>query len=151
MVLALGGPGSHIYRLVLLLHVLAFIVAFAPAAAHSLQLAQSKGSPARRELLGFMARNSSRVYGPALIAVGLFGILLVLVSDGVWAFSQGWVSAAFAVWVVMNGVLHAVLIPGERRVAGGDEDATKRVDLGGQLLTLLILVMLYLMIWKPGL
>src|SRR5690606_8084768 len=50
MVLAFGGPGSGIYRLLFALHILAIVVAFTPAAAHSLQLAQSKASPSRREM-----------------------------------------------------------------------------------------------------
>jgi hypothetical protein len=44
-----------------------------------------------------------------------------------------------------------VILPGERRQAAGDAAAAKRVELGGTLATLLFLVLLYLMIWKPGL
>lgn len=150
MIVAVGGPGSSLYKFIYLLHILTIIVAFAPAAAHPLLVAQSTGSPARPALLGYLYRNTNRVYGPALVAVGLVGIALILVSDGVWAFSQGWVTGAFVVWIAMNGVLHGLLRPAEGRLAGGDEGALRRVELGGQLLTVLLLVMLVLMIWKPG-
>ncbi len=151
MVVAFGGPGSAVYRVLFLLHILSLVVAFAPMVSHTLLLAQTRRSPLRRELVQLLADHTTRVYGPALIAVGLFGIMLVVTSDGLWAFAQGWVSAAVLVWVAMNAVLHGVLRPAERRLAEGDEVAGTRVDFGSQVLTVLLLLMLYLMIWKPGL
>ena len=108
------------------------------------------GRHARQQLLGFLATNSKLIYGPALIAAGAFGILLIVVSDEAWEFSQGWVSFAFLVWIAMNGVLHALLLPAERKLADGDEASRSRADLGGQIITVLFIVMLWLMIWKPG-
>jgi len=58
---------------------------------------------------------------------------------------------ALLVWIAMNGVVHGVIVPAERKVGAGDVEAMKRLDLGGGLVTLLFAVMLYLMIWKPGL
>jgi hypothetical protein len=43
-----------------------------------------------------------------------------------------------------------MLLPAERAVAGGDETAAKKVDTGSIILTGLLLVMLYLMVFKPG-
>jgi hypothetical protein len=152
MLLAFGGLGSGVYRLLFLLHIVALLVAFAPAVAHPLQAAQAKSveGTARRSMLGFMASNSQRVYGPALVLVGLFGVLMVGSSDGAWSFSNTWVWLALLVWIVMNGVLHALLIPAERRYARGDQAAERQVATGGQILTVLFLLMLFLMIWKPG-
>ena len=42
------------------------------------------------------------------------------------------------------------MLPGERKMAEGDLSAEKKVEVGGQVITVLTLVMLYLMIWKPG-
>jgi hypothetical protein len=42
-------------------------------------------------------------------------------------------------------------VPGERAMAAGDLSAETKVAMGGQIITVLTLVMLYLMIWKPGL
>jgi hypothetical protein len=61
------------------------------------------------------------------------------------------VNLAMVVWIAMNGVVHALIVPGERKLAAGDADAEKRLDLGGMIITILFLVMLYLMIWKHGL
>jgi hypothetical protein len=43
-----------------------------------------------------------------------------------------------------------MLIPAERRYARGDQAAERQVATGGQILTVLFLLMLFLMIWKPG-
>jgi hypothetical protein len=42
------------------------------------------------------------------------------------------------------------LLPAERAVAEGDESASSKVDTAGIILTLMLLVMLYLMVFKPG-
>ena len=128
------------------------MVAFAPAFAHPLIERQTRSldAPSRGVVLGFLAQNSRRVYAPALILVGLFGFGLQGMSDGAWKFSQTWLWLAAVVWVAMNGVLHAMLLPGEKALASGDEAARKRVDTGGMIITLLLIVMLYLMVFKPG-
>lgn len=147
-----AAVGDDLYNVILALHVVSFVIAFAPAIAHPVMNLQSRSaSPeARSAILGFIAQNGRRIYAPALIVTGGLGILLVLVSDDVWEFSQGWVSAAFAVWIAMNGILHAVLLPAERKLAEGDATAEKRVEIAGMVLTVLFLVMVVLMIWKPG-
>jgi hypothetical protein len=107
-------------------------------------------------LAGGVLFNNRRIHAPALILAGFFGILLVAVSpeiaDGrLWEFSQVWVSLAFLVWIGMNGVLHAVQIPAQRRIAAGDRTAQHRLDLADAILAVLFVIMLVLMIWKPGL
>jgi uncharacterized membrane protein len=98
-----------------------------------------------------MALNTKRVYFPALVLTAAFGIGLVLVSDDAWGFDQAWVSLSFLVWIALCGVVSGIIMPGERKVGGGDVSAMKQVAMGGQIATVLLLVMLYLMIWKPGL
>ena len=85
-----------------------------------------------------------------MILVGLLGFGLQGMSDGVWEFGQTWLWLAVIVWVAMNGVLHGLLLPAERALAAGDESATKRVDTGGMVFTVLLVVMLWLMVFKPG-
>jgi type II secretory pathway component PulM len=43
-----------------------------------------------------------------------------------------------------------MMVPAERQLAQGNESAERRANLGANLLSLLFLIMLYLMIWKPG-
>jgi uncharacterized membrane protein len=150
MVLAAFGDG--LYKLLYLGHIVAFLVAFAPAVIHPILAAQAKGDgpDTLPRLSGHMAANGRRIHLPALVAVGGLGLAMVLVSDEVWGFDQAWVSLAFLVWLAIGGVVTAILLPAERRLAGGDLAAEKQVAVGGQITTLLLLAMLYLMIWKPG-
>jgi hypothetical protein len=139
-------------NILLLLHIASVVVAFAPASVHPLLGRQfgKDGPPALQRFSAFAAQNSQRVYAPALLLAGLFGLGLVMESDYI-DFDQTWVSLAVLVWVAMNGIVHGVIVPGERKVGAGDTEAMKRLDLGGGLVTILFVVMLYLMIWKPGL
>jgi len=145
------------YRILLLLHILTAFAAFAPAFVHPFLGEQSKAldGTGRATVFGFMVRNGRRIYAPALIVTGLLGFgLPALSKDGdnaVFELSQGWMIAAIVVWLIMNGVLHAVIIPGERAVSEGDTEAESRISAGMGAISLLLVVMLYLMIWKPGL
>jgi len=140
------------YNIMLFVHILTAFVAFAPAFVHPLLGNQSKQLPAaeRNKLLGMIAGNGRRVYAPALILTGLLGFGLQGLSDSVIEFGQTWFWLAIVVWLAMNGVLHAVLLPAERAAADGDESAESKISAGGGVLTVLLLVMLYLMVFKPG-
>jgi uncharacterized membrane protein len=141
------------YNVMLFLHILTALVAFAPAFVHPLLTRQSKALDGtdRGKVVGMMAGNGRRIYAPALIITGLFGFAMQGMSDGVIEFSQTWFWLAIVLWLGMNGVLHAMLLPAERALAGGDETAAKKVDTAGIVITVLLLVMLYLMVFQPGL
>jgi uncharacterized membrane protein len=150
MVLAAFGDG--VYKLLYLGHIVALLVAFAPAVIHPLLSAQAKGrgEASLVELTGSLAANGRRLHFPALVVLGGLGLGLVIVGDNVWGFDQAWVSLALLVWLAMCGVVSGLLLPAERKLAAGDLAAERQVALGGQITTVLLLVMLYLMIWKPG-
>jgi len=80
----------------------------------------------------------------------VFGILMVVLSDEVWEFSDAWISGAFLVWFALLGVLFGLLVPAERKAAAGDAGAARKVSMFGGFIHLLLVVMLYLMIFKPG-
>jgi uncharacterized membrane protein len=144
--------GSTAYNVMLLLHILTALVAFAPAFTHPFLAGQMKDSPdSRRTMLGFMAGNGRRIYAPALILTGLLGFGLSGMSDGIYALSQTWLLAAIVIWIGMNGVLHAVMLPAEKALAAGDDSAESRMGIGGAILTVGLVVMIYLMVFKPGL
>lgn len=150
MIAAYRGTG---YNVMLFLHILTAFAAFAPAFVHPLLTNQTKALDAtnRGKVVGMIAGNGRRIYAPALIITGLFGFAMQGMSDGVIEFGQTWFWLAIVVWLAMNGVLHAMLLPGERALAGGDETAAKKVDTAGIVITVLLLVMLYLMVFQPGL
>jgi uncharacterized membrane protein len=125
------------FRIFFLLHMLSVIVAFAPAV-----IAVLPGG--RDGALGMIDRAGRQVYSPALILAGFFGIMLIVTSDEAFEFSDTFVSLAFVVWIAMNGVFHALVLAGQKQ---NDE---KKVNNGQAIMTVLLIVMLYLMIWKPG-
>ncbi|MDH3705490.1 MAG: hypothetical protein OES57_05450 [Acidimicrobiia bacterium] len=158
----IAAIGDTPYNIVLFLHILSAFVAFAPAFVHPFIGEQSKAvdGSSRAMVFGFLVKNDRRVYAPALILTGLLGFGLPSLSEddsgiAVYEFSDGWIIAAIVIWIAMNGVLHAVVVPGERVVAEGGaagevEAAEKRVAAGGAAVTLLLLVALYLMVFQPG-
>lgn len=151
-------PGN-LYRILFLLHIIAVVVAFAPMVIGPVLMAQTKadGEGSLMQAAKHMAANGRRIHFPALVLIGLFGLGMVFSSkpegtdDALFGFDQTWVSLALLVWIVLCGVVSGMIMPNERKLAAGDLAAEGKVAAGGQIATALFLVMLYLMIWKPGL
>lgn len=155
---AFGG----MYKVMLFLHLISVLVAFAPAVVHPLMSARAKDADAgtRLTLFGWMAQNGRMIHMPALVLVGVFGLGMVFSSkpegldENFFGFDQAWVSISLLLWIAIAGLVSGMIMPNERRLASGEGDAAelqKKVDLAGQIVTVLVLVVFYLMIWKPGL
>ena len=139
------------YKIVLLIHMVAVLIALAPAVAHPVMYELEK----RRDdgdvaALGRRMAAASRIYGVALLIAGIVGIGLISMSDDMIAFGDTWIWLSLILWVVLNGVLHGVMIPAERALGAGEEGAQKRIESVGPILVVLALVLLYLMVVKPG-
>jgi uncharacterized membrane protein YciS (DUF1049 family) len=150
----LAAYGDTLFKVLFLGHMLSFVVAFAPAVINPVMMAKLKSQgdyEALPKVAGIAASNGRQIHFPALVALGGFGIAMVLASDPAFGFDQAWVSLAFLDWLAITGLVSAVMLPGERKMAEGDLSVEQRVERCGQLITLLTLLMLYLMIWKPGL
>lgn len=147
--------GDFPYNVVLLLHLLAVIVAFAPAFVWPVVRVTMRkaGTPTIPESVGrHIAGNNFKVYGPALVVSGVFGALMILLSGDRYQFSDTWVSTAFVLWFLMLAVLFALLAPAERKAAHPEATpgADARVNAFGGMVHLLLLLQLIVMIWKPG-
>ena len=81
---------------------------------------------------------------------GIIGFGLISMSDEVIGWGDTWVWLSIIIWLATNGVLHAMLLPAERALAEGDESAVSKIVMAGQIATLLALVLMYLMVLKPG-
>jgi len=152
---AFGG----MYKVMLLLHLAAVVAAFAPMVVNPFLAARAKADGTLPQVSKHMAANGRQIHFPALILVGLFGLGMVFSSkpdgsdENLFGFDQAWVSLSLLVWIAMCGIVSGMLLPAERQLAAGDGDPAaleKKVAVGGQVMTVLFLVMLYLMIWKPG-
>ena len=83
---------------------------------------------------------------------------MMLVED-YWEWSQTWVWLSIVLYVAAIGVSHSLQIPSARRMnelmAAGPPNAEtevleKKLAMGGTILNLLAVVIIVLMVWKPG-
>ena len=158
--LSLAAISDTSYELVLVLHILAVIVAFAPAVAHPLtgaRVKQAEGDEGVVRFSALIATPGRWVYFPALVLSGVFGGALIGLSkpsddaEVLWKFEQTWIWLGITIWVVLCGIVSGVILPSERKVAAGDLSAEKRVEAAGGIATLLVIVQIGLMVFKPGL
>lgn len=139
------------YKFVLLLHIITVIVATAPAVVHPL-LVEFEKRRTDGDLVALAGRLSatSRVYAISLVVTGVIGLGLISMSGDAIGWGDAWISLSILVWVVVNGLLHGALIPAEKALAAGDETAIEKFDMIGRIIVVLMLVLLYLMVLKPG-
>lgn len=150
--IVLAEVGSTAYNIVLFLHIVSAFVAFAPAFVNPVfnALGRQSAPEAMKPLGDLQARTGRTLYLPALIATGILGAGLIVMSDEVWKFSQTWVSIAFAAWIAIGLIVALKIIPSERAVGEGDEAAAKAVAMFGGIAHLLFAVVIYAMVFKPG-
>ena len=148
------------YELVLVLHIISVVVAFAPAVTHPLTGARFRQIEGDEGVVRFstaIAKPARFVYFPALILSGVFGGALIGLSkpnadaEVLWKFEQTWIWLGITIWIVLCGIVSGVILPSERKVAAGDLSAQKRVEAAGGIATLLVVVQIGLMVFKPGL
>lgn len=120
--------------------------------------------------MGEANHSVSKVAEKIVYTVPVFGILLVLVSDGTIGFSDAWISASFLLYIIGIGISHGVMGPSSSRMvalsrelvsagpsAGGPppqvaemQKLGKKLATGGMVLNLLLVAIIALMIWQPG-
>ena len=146
-----AAVGDTSYNIVLYLHILTAIVGLAPAFVDpivAMRWADDKNL--LQTFAGTLADANQKIFGTALIVSGILGFALAGMSDKVYKMSQTWLLIAAIAWVAMVGILHGVLIPAGKRLSEGDDSVRSKLTAAGPVFTLLALVLLYLMIFKPG-
>jgi hypothetical protein len=173
------GLNSGIYKFLLVLHITCVVVGFGGVALNGLYGARAKRAGGR-EGLAISETNfwvAQKAAEPAIYAVFVLGILLVLASNGpgpggrVWDFDQKWISFAMLLYIVGIALSHAVLRPAIKKMnalqtelvsgaaapgAGGAppqvaelESLGQRVGAVGAALNVLLVIIIALMVWKP--
>lgn len=155
--------GSFGYNLFLLLHLLFVVVAFAPAFVWPILNRQRRtetvGASGVNDPSGSTRSVSAEavgriidpmMHGGSLVLAGLFGIVVVLMSNDVFKFSQTWISIAFVLWFLMLGLFFAGLIPAQRQVRDGNPEGDTRIAMCYGGMHLLLLLQIIVMVWKPG-
>lgn len=164
---------SETYKLVLVLHLLSVIIGFGSVFLLGVYGVKAKNRGGRDALA--IAQTNYEVTTQwsewFIYAVPVTGIVLILVSDDLWKFSQTWISISFLLYIVALGIVHAAHLPNIRKmnalmadmVAGGPpagggpppqvselEQRGQRAAILGGILNLIVVVVVVLMVWKPG-
>ena len=143
---ALTGTGYHI---VLLLHVLTVIVGFAPLWLTPVMIRlTAAGDKAAADGLEVSILRFSL---PGIGLAGILGFGLAGMSEKYYRMSQTWLSIAAVLWVVLLALLFFVARPAIKAFRDGDAAARGRIMMATGISHLILVVMLYLMIFKPGL
>ena len=146
MVLAtIDGTG---YRIVLIVHIVLMFVAFGALFAVPM-LGRAEGSA--RPVADATARYVQRVAVPSLAVAGLLGFAMIGMSDKEFEFKQRWVGIAILLWLVELAVLWFGVAATEKKIGAGDAAAEARRPMFTGISHLLLLVLVYLMVFKPGL
>jgi uncharacterized membrane protein len=145
----MASPG---YKILLLLHILAVIVAFGPAFAVPVLNVRARklGGDAPSVVASLVQGNTLKIYGPATVLVGVFGCGLVGMSEKIWTFSDPWISIALLLWIFVLALQFALLAPAEKRAAAGDAGAVRLQSMFTGIQHILLVALLVVMIWKPG-
>jgi uncharacterized membrane protein len=152
------------FKTLLFLHILGAIVGFGPTFAFAIlgPLAKKTGGPpAMGIMLGMKGVLDALIVPIALTVQPITGVLLIM--------EGGWISDFFShIWLVAGIVLYIAAITislGINRpslskmieLAGSGQAGTpefgaiaKRGAMAGPILTLLLLAIVFLMVWKPG-
>ena len=155
------GVDGDLYNVVLVLHILAAIIGFGGMFIAGFYGIESRRLPGDEGLVVAQAtlKVSGQVPTVAVCAVPIFGILLILMSDDVWQFSQAWISLSFLLYFVLMGLATGLQVPTIRklvalRAAGGNatqvEALGKRAAAVGAVVNVLWVITLALMVFKPG-
>ena len=106
---------AAIYRIILLGHIASAIVGFGALISHGsyhARAVRSRPRDAARLLETTSGVAKTAEYG--IYGVLAFGILLVALSDDVYRYSEGWISAAFVIWFVIVGLVHGLIRPARK-------------------------------------
>jgi uncharacterized membrane protein len=174
--MVLATVGSGVYKFFLLLHILSAIIGFGGVMLNGAYAARAR-QQSDREALAIQQANSWVTLNIAMYfiyAVFVFGLITAIIGKPAVKFSQGWLSAAMALYIVGIAISHAVMIPTSKKLGralsglangpqpGGAGDGrqaqvaevdalSRRLGIFGAILNLLIIVILFLMVVKPGL
>jgi hypothetical protein len=166
------GTDSFAYKLFLLLHIASAIIGFGGVILNGVYAQRARKRPPA-EALAVMEVNafvSIKVAEIFIYLTAVFGLGLVGLSDKAIKFSQTWIWLAIVVYVVALGVSHGLLMPRVKKLlalmrsmvesgppAGGPPpQAAEMAKIGPQIgglsmvLNVALVVILVLMIWKPG-
>ena len=158
-----------LYEIVFYLHIVAAIAGYGTVVLNGLFAAKAQALEPAQWLGAQSTKFKVDTVAEYLIyANAALGLLMVILADenSAVGFDQAWVSISMLLWIVGIGISHGVLRPSEKKyladleaeVGGADPGSTgvdraaldKKMAAAGGSLNVILAVILYLMIWKPG-
>ena len=158
----MSGP----YKFFLVLHIVAVIAGIGSTVLNGVYGAKAKAAGPNGGHIGKANLEVTMIAEKIIYLVPIFGIICVLLSDDQWKFDQFWIYGSLILFVIALGIAHGVMMPSSKRMLelgatmgsgqGGPAEGAememigKRLAAGGMTLNLIIVVIVVLMIWKPG-
>ena len=148
-----------LYTLLKIVHIVTVVVGIGTVTLNGIYGAKAKAAgPNGGVAIAQANHDVSTVAEYFIYAIPVTGILMMLVED-YWEWSQTWVWLSIVLYVAALGISHAVQMPSAKRMndlmAAGPPNAEtealeKKLAGGGMALNLLAVVIIVLMVWKPG-
>ncbi len=129
-----------VYKILLVLHILAVVTAFGPLFLYS--SLQQAGNTVQ------IARIHMRMSFPALLVLFVVGMGMVGMSEGLYDVGQAWIALALVIWAVLLVVSWFMIRPALR---DDSQKASGRLGAGIGITHLGMVVGLILMVFRPGL
>jgi uncharacterized membrane protein len=148
-----------LYTLLKIVHIVTVVVGIGTVTLNGIYGAKAKAAgPNGGAAIGKANLDVTLVAEYFIYAIPVTGILMMVVED-YWEWSQTWVWLSMVLYVAALGISHAVMLPSAKRMgelmASGPPNAEtealeKKLAGGGMALNLLAVVIIVLMVWKPG-
>jgi uncharacterized membrane protein len=135
----LATYGSNGYDVIELLHILSVIAAFGPLFIYPSLVRAGAGTE--------VAKWHLRLSLPALVLAWVFGMAMVGMSDDVIEMSDGWIIASLLIWVVLVLIGWFLIRPS---LSDNSDRARSMLSAGIGITHVGLVVMLWLMVFKPG-
>jgi len=150
-----------LYTLLKIVHIVTVVVGIGTVSLNGIYGAKAKAAgPNGGAAISRANFDVSMVAELFIYAIPVTGIAMLFANDGHgFEFADTWVWLSTLLYVVALGISHAVVIPSHRRMnevmAAGPPTAEaealeKKLAGGGTALDLLAVVIIVLMVWKPG-
>jgi uncharacterized membrane protein len=157
------GVDTKLYEFVLVLHILAVVIGFGGMFISGFYGNEAAKRPGREGLAVAETTMKVTALAPtmAVYSVPILGILLILLSDDTWKFSEAWVGISMLLYIVLLVLAITVQVPNIRKMialrAGADgaqplemQKLGKTAATVGGIVNVLWVVVLFLMVFKPG-
>lgn len=165
------GRISNWYSVLLILHILSVVVGIGAVMLNGVYGAQAKARPGPGGRAIVEANYKvTEIASYVIYTIPVFGILLVMASDKAFKFSQTWIWLSMLLYIVAIGISHGLMKPTVKKMlglmnemeqgpppAGGPPPQAasmaalgQRLATGGMALNLITVVLIVLMVGKPG-